>query len=264
LPNLVVAAFAVLSGVHFGLADARALDERGGKTTPRATTLFSATARGSLILALPFFVDPGAAMEVYADILMIVGGTVLLLDLQLVRTVAGAILAIAAVALVVAAIGRYRNGQTSAASTEIIETAVITFAFITLHPLFAIGLYFLAWHSWRHMYPLSQVFGPARARSTAASWLRSVLSLHWHALPLLIPTWVIFVFLAVWRLETWSSAHLAALVIAMFVVVTLPHHLLVERVLARARRAVSNTTPPTKTVPTAASDGTGAKQVVQL
>jgi hypothetical protein len=44
----------------------------------------------------------------------------------------------------------------------------------------------------------------------------------------------------VWRLETWHAENLAAVVIAIFIVVTLPHHLLIERLSSRTEQSVNS------------------------
>jgi hypothetical protein len=60
----------------------------------------------------------------------------------------------------------------------------------------------------------------------------SIMQLHLQSLPLLVPTIVVFAGVAWWRLEEFTSGTLAALTITFFVVVTVPHHLLVEKMAA--------------------------------
>jgi Brp/Blh family beta-carotene 15,15'-monooxygenase len=131
---------------------------------------------------------------------------------------------------------RWGRNDGRVACLEAVETGVICLSFLFLHPLFAIGLYVLCWHSWRHLYSLSRFLPSAKSDGSGKDLIGAICRLHIESLPLLIPTIVAYVALAWWRLDVWSSEELAALTIALFVVVTLPHHLLVERLFRYGHR----------------------------
>jgi hypothetical protein len=110
---------------------------------------------------------------------------------------------------------------------------VLGCCFLLLEPLFAMGLYLLAWHSWRHLWVLADHLPAETTSRSGVNRLASIIRFHVLALPLHLPTVVVFLFVAWWRLDTWSSESLAALAITIYAVVTLPHHLLVERFVER-------------------------------
>ncbi len=235
-PMWALCLFVLVSGLHFGLADARDLAHRHEIATPASVTLLSAVARGSLIMALPFCFATVDALKVFENILRVVGSETVRFEPASIKVFATATVLAAAAIQGAVTIRRLLINQVSLAAIELIETGVITLAFWHLHPLFAMGSYVLIWHSWRHMRTLIRFFDTDSATNSIRSLVNSIVRLHICALPLLVPTFAIFVILALWRLESWTSAGLAALAIAIFVVVTLPHHLLVEQVASRIRR----------------------------
>lgn len=228
-PSLALIMFVLISAIHFGLADARDLQRRHAGSTPPQLTLLSALARGCLVLGLPFFLSPSQSLSVFADVVALTGRSVPAIDTATVSMVAGVAVLAAALTQALIAVVRWQRRQAGIAGLELAETGVISLSFLFLHPLFAIGLYVLAWHSWRHMYSLTKVLPQTSNDGTWKRLLGSICRLHIESLPLLIPTVAVFGLLAWWRLEVWSSELLAALTVAFFAVVTLPHHLLVER-----------------------------------
>jgi Brp/Blh family beta-carotene 15,15'-monooxygenase len=234
LPSWTLAGFLLLSGIHFGLADARELDQRTGVRSPRALWVSSAVLRGSLLIALPFASRPSASLAVFADVLHLVGRPPAApWNAEQVGTLATLVLVAVSVGLLLLTAARLRQSQRRTAARELLETMLLGGAFLLLHPLFAIGFYVLAWHSWRHMGPLLRFFQPEAAPSSRAGLVRRIAWLHVQALPLLVPTWAIFAAVAWWQIGTWDPSRLAALTVATFAVVTLPHHLLVEAMLGR-------------------------------
>ena len=94
--------------------------------------------------------------------------------------------------------------------------------------LFALGIYFLCWHSWRQALRLTDELNVERHQSLT----RSLLKVHYLALPLMIPTWIIYLVVLQWRAPAVTSVDAAILTLGVFAVVTLPHHLLAERMNA--------------------------------
>lgn len=239
-PAAAVLLFVMVSVLHFGLADARDLKRRYGRLEPALLTNTAAIVRGSLILALPFYFAPEASLKVFASIHSIVRDVNLTLDNDVTRSVAGWVFTAALVTHSAVSAVRLFRGQRKMLAVELLETGVIAASFATLHPLFAMGLYVVSWHSWRHLAAISRRFPSWGGRESMSAILRGVFRIHVHSLPLLIPTLVAFAVLAWWRLDVRNAETLAALTIAIFVVVTLPHHLLVERLVSQPATA-----PPT-------------------
>ena len=231
VPKLSLGVFVAVSLVHFGLADARALENRSGSRTTRLSVLVAGLVRGTLILASPFAMSPSASWSVFADILAIAGQTVTLEPPLLLQRTALVACGLAVMVQLGISFFRVRLGTGRTAVTEAVEVATIAAAFFVLDPLFAMGLYVIAWHSWRHMQPLSQIFASQRRPYGYAEIARSIVRLHGYSLPLLLPTVLVFLIVGWWRLDAWTSEAMAALTVAIFVVVTLPHHLLVEEMI---------------------------------
>jgi Brp/Blh family beta-carotene 15,15'-monooxygenase len=232
-PPAALLVFVILSCLHFGLADARDLELRSRAPTPSSVILISALSRGTLVIALPFFFSTNASLDVFRDVVRIAGGTTG--ELQPATVTATAALACGCAALLHLVVTSFRlfHGEWTTAIFEVVETGVITCAFALLNPLFAMGLFVLAWHSWRHMRSVTAFLDERLGRRSCTRLLTAVLDVHRYALPLLIPTTVVYIFIAAWCLDTWTSTSLAAVTIAVFVVVTLPHHFLVERLVSR-------------------------------
>lgn len=240
-PLFTLLGFLVASATHFGIADARYLDRLTPNAGPQSkanscATRLSAFARGTLVIALPFLCFETASLEVFGDVMAVLGQPSKFLSASLVRPSAILFCLAALITHAVVTALRFRHAHIRTATTELVETCTIVFAFWTLHPLFAMGLYVLAWHGWRHMQPLSRFFRDSELYPNYHDLLRSVWRIHIRSLPLLIPTLVIVGCLGWWRLESWTSTSLAALTITIFAVVTLPHHLLVEQLLAGSGR----------------------------
>ncbi len=232
-PATALILFLLLSATHFGLADARSLDARFAvATTPWLRTLSAAT-RGVFVIALPFVFWPDESRKVFADIVAIAGHVAPTVAPATFSSLATVVVSFALLSHAVVTTSRVRAGQAEAAAVEALETAVVWLAFFMLHPLFATGLYFLAWHSWRHLLTLLRLESFSPAGRTTQHLVTAIYRLHVRSLPLLLPTLGIFAAVAWWRLEVWSVDLLAALTIAFFVVVTLPHHLLIERLITQ-------------------------------
>lgn len=234
-PKASVVLFAVTSAQHFGVADARALDQRFQTIVPDMIRRCSSLARGLIILALPFLFYPVESLQVVNSVLQTVSALPIVPAVTAVTFVATACLLVAGAALLASTTYRVATGDGRAALLEWLETSVIVAAFATLHPLFAMGLYLVAWHAWRHLYAIGPFLGVEPRSARFADLLRSVWQVHVAALPLMVPTLILYGLVASWRLPAWSSMQLAALTIATFIVVTLPHHLLIERLFATSR-----------------------------
>jgi Brp/Blh family beta-carotene 15,15'-monooxygenase len=230
-PRLSLTLFLLLSVIHFGLADARDIRRFEVCAPGRFMTAVSAAARGVLLLSLPFFAQPAESLRVVSAVLRILGDTRFVSDPQAVGTLATAFLIGALVTCALLLFARLRSGNIEAAAIELMEIVVIAAGFVVLHPLFAMGLYLLAWHSWRHMLALGPFLTRVDSNRNRHSWRELFVRLHIGSLPLLLPTLAVFLTLAWWRLDTTSVYGLAAVAIAIFAVVTLPHHLFVERIM---------------------------------
>jgi len=251
-PLPVLIAFGLLSAWHFGRADAEDLDDicpaRSDRSIPKAIW---ALARGFIVVLLPFVCFFEGSVEVLNRLLAFCGSAAVNASSEWRLTIAAfltgcLILELASILRSVA------EGNNRRAGVETFELIALAICFGTLHPLFASGVYFLTWHSWRHLRRLNRVV------NHEASWsfnLHNIVSLHRDSLILLIPT-VVAVPLIAMRLGggmTPSSVCLSSLLV--YVIVTLPHEVLCGRLFASllpegsARRHLGwSSGPPTRSV----------------
>ncbi len=230
-PLTTLLLFGVVTALHFGTADVEDLRGRGDRElADLATRLPAVLARGTLIIALPFAVQPVASLQVVADVAGLVGGTVPAATADAVQSWAWMAVGLAGLCWAGTLLVRAAEGRLRDATTDAGEVGVLALAFSVLNPLFAMGLYFLGWHSWRHTRHLHR-FLDDDERFDFGGFAR----LHTRALPLLVPTLAAAAAVTWWSGLGWSATSLATVSIAAFVVVTPPHHLVVERLHARLR-----------------------------
>jgi Brp/Blh family beta-carotene 15,15'-monooxygenase len=154
LPLVAIVTFLLVSGLHFALADARALQRSVSFEAGPQLVWAAALVRGSLLISLPFFFFPAESISVFSNVAAVVGASSPDIDPAMVRLWSGVLVAISVIGHVAVTSCRLAAGQISTASTELVEASVLCFAFISLHPLFAIGTYVLLWHGWRHLHSL--------------------------------------------------------------------------------------------------------------
>lgn len=224
-PVPALAAFVALSCWHFGTAHI----DSAGPPAALDTRSPASLARGCIVLAMPLAAWPAETAAVGTDLAALVvgrGAATDLLPAAAVR-VAGLGLAAAGVAALAAEALRAprRPGSARACHEGLVELAVISGLGWFTHPLFAVGLYFLAWHGWREMHPLAESLTGVAPRSWAALG-RAVAQVHLAALPLLVPAWTAIG--AAWWLRSpdHSPRSLALVSIAAYLVVTPAHECL--------------------------------------
>ena len=130
--------------------------------------------------------------------------------------------------------------------------AAIALLGATTDPLFSVGLYFLCWHAWRHLWLLAPLVAAVRPTDPAALG-RAIVRLHLAALPLLLPTWAALLGAWWWLSPHHSPRDLAILSLAVYLVVTPSHDLLIDLLRARSAagrgRAAAETTRLEATLP---------------
>lgn len=235
-PWFVIGAFGLLSAWHFGRADAEDLDDIAPLLSNRSISKYIwALSRGFLVVLLPFVCFFEISVSILNRMLALCGSAALAASDEW-RLNIGAFLAGCLVIALASILQSLSEKNTRRAGVEVLELIAIASCFGTLHPLFASGVYFLAWHSWRHFRRLNRVINHESVWSID---LRSIISLHRDSLILLIPT-AFAVPVITFRLDgelTSLSLCLASLLV--YVVVTLPHELLCRRLFASLPRGTS-------------------------
>lgn len=227
-PVPVLVAFVALSGWHFGAAHA---DTQSPPPPRRAGMLtLSALARGAPVLGIPLVMQPEASAGVAATVAALAGGDPGF-DPAVVRAIGMVLVALGATSLVAEVLcTRGEPGAPARVRATLVDLVIIGLFEAVADPLFAVGCYFLGWHAWRQMPLLATALG-CRPVDGPRALGAALLRIHAAALPLLVPTWAMIA--AAW---CWLPAAnlprdargLAALSLAVYVVVTPSHDLLMD------------------------------------
>ena len=235
-PLFVIGAFGLLSAWHFGRADAEDLDDISPMLTDRSIPkAVWALSRGFLVVLLPFVCSFEISLSVLNRLLALCGSAGLTASDECRLNIA-AFLAGCLVIELASILQSLAERNTRRAGVEMLELIAIATCFGTLHPLFASGIYFLAWHSWRHFRRLNRVI---YHESLWSFKLQSMISLHRDSLILLIPTAFAVPVIAFRLGGDLTPFNLCLSSLLVYVIVTLPHELLCRRLFASLSRGTS-------------------------
>ena len=226
-PATTLLVFFALSAWHWGSADAAELPT--GTGSMRRWWLLHSLTRGGLLFAIPALARPAETLALCNDVLTLTHGAVI--PAWLFDQVATALGMGTASGLVVLWLGYAMLGWRQALFTDLGETALLAMLLVVLPPALASGVYFVCWHSLRHVQRLLLLL-PNRPRSGRS---HSPLLYFWrNALPLLAVS--VAGLLAVgWWLGLAHHGGAVALLLVAASIVTLPHTVLVTGVLDRGR-----------------------------
>ncbi len=232
-PLFVIGAFGLLSAWHFGRADAEDLDDisplSSARSTPRAAWALS---RGLIVVLLPFVCSFDTSIAILNKLLAFCGSAALTTSGEWRLNIAAFLLGCFAIELT-SILQSFAERNARRAEVEMLELIAIASCFGTLHPLFASGIYFLAWHSWRHFRRLNRVINH---ESLWSCDLQSMISLHRDSLILLIPTAFAVPVIAFQLGGDLTPSSLCLSSLLVYVIVTLPHELLCRRLFASLSR----------------------------
>jgi len=272
-PTAIVLGFLALSVVHFGLADER--DLRSFESRPRRPTAlrFGGVARIATFLLLVCALHPAEVAGLFLRVERLLGheGGDPVLQWTL-ATVSPFALAASAGAWLVSlgGVGVYRFRAGVAArrerrfEVEAGEGVLLLGAAVLLEPIFAVGLYFLCWHAWRHCHLVAERLAAGRlaaGRLTAGRreddsvkkgpigrfgtsgkgrrWLRNLVYLHLRSWPLFLPVLPLMAALVAVHGSFGSPMDWVAAFLVVCILFTLPHHCIVERRLVAPERRSS-------------------------
>jgi len=256
-PVPLIVLFAALSLWHFGMGHA------DGQTPPIAAGFLprarAALARGAPVLGVPLAVWPTETASAILGLVELVGTPAQVLRAQAafapdaIRMVGQVLLVVGAVALV-AEIWATRGtpGALRRSRDTCVDLAVVTALGTVAPPLLSIGVYFLVWHAWRHLGLLSPLVAGVEPHDGSSLW-RAVVRLHVAALPLLVPTWAVILAAWWWLSPGHSARDLALLSLAVYLVVTPSHDLLVDLVRSRSDTGEQPASPPSIAPPSCAA-----------
>jgi Brp/Blh family beta-carotene 15,15'-monooxygenase len=222
----MVALFFILTVWHWGSADApepRSSQDRG-------QWLMHSVLRGGLIFTIPALCWPLETRQIVNGLLEFVGA-------ELVREQAftwaarclGGVIALGHIALGGIFI---KQKQWGLLGPELLELSLLGALFAALPPILSSGVYFVFWHSLRHVLRMNRLMGYSGAPAGWRQLLRETQFFTLRSLPLLLISLAALGALC-WYLAPRLPDGLALLSLGLVVaaVVTLPHALLVTLVM---------------------------------
>ncbi|MEM6750320.1 MAG: Brp/Blh family beta-carotene 15,15'-dioxygenase [Planctomycetota bacterium] len=230
LPVVTIAAFFVLTAVHFGMADVNhALGDAPGTRRAGPSRLLGLS-RGVLVLSVPFAIAPSAAWAPFA----LLSGVPLDAAPVPMASLRAACFALSLSALVALCVAMALIRPSSWRQPRVwfaLESACAMVLFAFTPPLFAVGVYFLFVHALKHTFRLAHApsalglrVAKAPEEASLADQAKALCRVHLSAMPL----WPLSVVIIL----VWASAlppgltalSIAAASIGFYIVTTLPHH----------------------------------------
>lgn len=224
-PGVFALFFLGLTIFHFGMADATALRIDADGSLARWSFVLG---RGLLLLATVFAMHPVSAWAPFAQIAeafawkhetMWMPDLMHLQKLSWLGVIAGAGFAI------VGAIARWRFGRARKAGFDLIEHALVAMLAVFADPLFAVGMFFLGVHAYRHTRRLACTRLVIEPPPAPAGFVHRLVRVHGISLPLMVPT-ILCLIPICWLLGPFNAHTLAVAGIVFYMITTLPHHLL--------------------------------------
>ena len=236
-PETALVGFLILSIWHFGSSE----NPKPIKSWISYEHLLMGFAKGGIVIGTPLAAWPTSTSSVATELITLVEPTRALIGLPLlghpiypplhIAVTGFTLLAVASVCWCLIFIHSVRYSKKHG-TTKLMKSGSVFFSYCLIgileliaSPLFGIGIYFLAFHSWKQMPALASYFTSPRAEIHP---LRQVLIVHKAAMPLLLPTWILLG-AAWWTLS--STTHfrdLALLSLLVYLVVTPAHEVLCE------------------------------------
>ena len=236
-PAMSLVGFIALSLWHFGSAE---------NSKPTGSYIFYehlllSFAKGGIVIGMPLAAWPAATLSVATELITLIEPARTLFGLPVlthpiyseshIASMGLALLAIAFLSwfLILIFLARYSKTH---GTKELVKICSVFFSYCLIgilelitSPLFGIGIYFLAFHSWKQMPALAKHFTPPDVEIHP---LRQVVSVHRAAIPLLLPTWILLG-VTWWSLSTATDFRdLALLSLLVYLVVTPAHEVLCE------------------------------------
>ena len=225
VPGVTVLAFLALTVFHFGMADATALRADDDGPLARWSLVIS---RGLLLLATVFAVHPEAAWEPFGQIVNAMGvwpqgawqpDPLALQPWAVVGSVFGVLLACVSAGI------RVLHHHRREALSDLCESALVVVLAYYADPLFAVGVYFIGVHAFRHCRRLSRTRIVMEPPPISAHFFRNMFHVHVLSFPLMVATAACLVPLCI-VIGGFDMRSIAIASIAFYIISTLPHHLL--------------------------------------
>jgi beta-carotene 15,15'-dioxygenase len=224
-PRIAFAGFLVATVVHWGQGDLRFLELFAGRRRVGAVGRAVAIAlRGAIPIAVPVLAFPETAEGLLATAARALAVDAATLDLSSGLLRASLLAGLALVAVVYVASAAKAWGSTRGFALDVGEVALLVTLFAFVPAYLAIGVYFVLWHSFRHLVRLAMLRAEdARAIGAGRPW-RPVLRLARDLVPITVIALAFLGLLGAWaapRLE--GTLDVVALSLVWISALTMPH-----------------------------------------
>jgi Brp/Blh family beta-carotene 15,15'-monooxygenase len=228
-PLLAFVGFLVATILHWGQGDVRFLEIFMGRTrVSRWGTLVSVLLRGSLPIVLPVLAFPQTAESLYENAVKGLGLALTPLDLTA-PAVVGGLATYMLVLLVAYLVNAVQTAATpEALGVDLLELAMLAVLFLTVPAYMSVGIYFIAWHSLRHLARLIVLHPDHAQMLKAGQWKAPVLRMTIELIPITLCAIAMLLGLYFWKAQyTTSLETFVALYLVMISALTKPHLVLV-------------------------------------
>jgi Brp/Blh family beta-carotene 15,15'-monooxygenase len=228
-PVLTVLSFLILTAIHFGEADRTSFTDFFEKSPEFSKSW--AWVRGSLVVALPCYFYPRESWEPFGSITATPGGESL--DVIL-KTFSLSLLGLSSFLAAISFFKCPKQIFSYGFLFFVLESIVAVFWFLSTPPLLAIGGYFLCMHATRHMQKLMSQFYSTKGNSIFSKQVK----MHIDSLAFGLPA---ILFVIAWALFLDSGSliqKIAYTSIGFYLISTLPHHILVSKMLKESRLSI--------------------------
>ncbi len=223
-PVVALVLFLLVAMLHWGDGDLWFCEEVNGRSAPRtgASLVAFVLARGLLPIGLPLLAHPGSTLPVLSDMVGLFGYDA---PLEIAATGRVAGLAVIGIAVLAAAVFSVRDNASRPArvtAVDIGELALLTAFFLVTPPVFAVGVYFLMWHSPRHILRLMMSEPRQRALVESGRSAAALVAFHREALLFTVIPLLGIAGIAV-ALAATGASEIAAISVAAIAALTYPH-----------------------------------------
>jgi Brp/Blh family beta-carotene 15,15'-monooxygenase len=227
-PVIALLMFLVVAMLHWGDGDVWFCERVNGRSAPRSAASLAAfvLARGLLPVGLPILAHPDSALPVLDDIVGLFGHGEPLVITTVAQGVGLAVIAAVGLAAVVFSMRDNRGRPARVMAVDIGELVLLAGFVIATPPVFAVGVYFLAWHSPRHI--LRLIMAQPRQRGLVESGRdgAALVAFHREALLFTVIPLLGIAAIAV-ALAATNAAAIAAISLAAIAALTYPHAVIV-------------------------------------
>ncbi|MCX6392936.1 MAG: Brp/Blh family beta-carotene 15,15'-dioxygenase [Actinobacteria bacterium] len=223
-PLVALALFLLIAIIHWGDGDLWFCEVINGRSAPRSfmSLLCFILARGLVPIAVPILIDAKSALPAFDGLLKLFGRDDTLTITETQRLIGLLIVGAVVVAAALLSVRDNRTRPRSALLIDLGELALLSAFFLLTPAVFAVGMYFLLWHSPRHILRLMASEPHQRALLDTGRSLAALVAFHREALLFTVVPLIGVAAIAV-ALAATGAAQIAAVSLAVIASLTYPH-----------------------------------------